>query len=220
MYIRCRDQNYHLSFGCWNFIFPSVCAYTWGWRCVSVYWPGYLRFSTSLTTVHLLSVPDLTLLLHGDPNRLIISSSYYRGGLTSGRFRSLGYHSTTCCLWTLWRVWPSGTSVSGTLRSRLSLCSTPELPRFRYYHDISCMDLSISLCLVTRRSFSFFVTTNVLLAFNIVGKTVLLKRLIYQVLSSFVMSTAFIMIKIFLFDLIRREISASMYQYIFIVCPK
>ena len=93
-------------------------------------------------------------------------------------------HRSTCCLWTLRWVCPSGIFTFGSPRSRHSLCSALKLSRFGCAH--STLNAETSPCS------TFFEAAQVSLAYNIKGKTVLWKRLARRLLSSFALSTSFI----------------------------
>ena len=126
------------------------------------------------------------------PNCLTVLSSHPHGGLTKGRFRFLEYHSTTArvnllsvnlvmcpTMWNSCYRYSAVTSFT-PFRSRftsLYICSR---------NDIPSKDLSICC-----NQLLFFVVVDNPLAYNIANKTVLRKRISRRVLSSFALSTSF-----------------------------
>ena len=71
-------------------------------------------------------------------------------------------HGSTCCFWTLQRVWSCAISIFSTLRIRPSLYSALKLPSLQMClrHDIFEMDLSIFLCFATSLCSLFFVVAH------------------------------------------------------------
>ena len=98
------------------------------------------------------------------------------------------------------------------------LCSTPELPHFRYACTKIFQVLMFSLpCVITRQCYFFFMVTNVLLAYIIAGKMMLLKRLVLKVLFSFALRTSLFVVNTFYSGLICCKIFISMSQNIFTI---
>ena len=100
----------------------------------------------------------------------------------------------------------------------LSLSRITPLRMWSHY-DILSMDLSVELCAIN--SLFFLLYSNSRFAcVQLASKTVILKRVVRRVLSSFAMTTYFIMVNVFHFDFILCDISVSISQHIFTIRPK
>ena len=176
-------------------------------------------FSTSLDTTNFYSVLELSFLLHDGMNRLTIWSSHRCGGLPSGHLQSFGipFDSFTSPLVTSEHFEVS--SSAEFLHLVLVIASFTQL-RFeiislRYTRTIifpawifSCICAVTSLC-------SFFVGAS-----HFTSKTMLRKKLACRVLSSFDLSTSFIVVNAFYSECLFHEISALMSRHIFTIRPK
>ena len=77
------------------------------------------------------------------------------------------------------------------------------------------IDLSIAFCEITSLCSSFYTIAHFFLVYNITDKIVLLKRLAHRILSSFALSTSFIVAIAFHPDLILKKIFAYMFRHLF-----
>ena len=150
--------------------------------------------TTSQSTIQFHFILDSNLLHHIGPNYLTVSSPIIID-VFQLVFFSLSYTTWwlcrfTCCLWILQYIWPSKTCIFCILQSHPSLFLSQQ-----YWS-------------------SFFKVTHISLAYNIATKMVLFKRLLCRFLSTFALSTSFIVVNGFHPDLIHHEISASVLTYI------
>ena len=155
-------------------------------------------FCTLLATIHFHFVFALAFLLNVGPICLVISSSHCCGGLLISLFRSLGYHSTTAYVHLLSKnlvICPVQWKLCFRYSAIYILCSSLLL---YYLALVVLMDLSIDLCAMTNLCSSFFVGAHISLVFNPTAKMVAVEEIGKLVLSSFALSTSYIVHLIFI----------------------
>ena len=138
-------------------------------------------------------------------NHFSILSSNCCGGLLSECFQSFGYHSTIT--WVYLSVNLAMYLAQQNLFTIMfftPLCSIIPLLQICSHNNIPSLNLSISLCFVASQCSSFMVV-HILLTCDIVGKTVLLKKLAHRFMSIFALSTSFIIVNAFYPDLFLQK---------------
>ena len=142
------------------------------------YCPVSLMISTSLATMHVHFVLPL---LHVGSNRLTISSSHHRGGLSSSRFRSLGYHTATARVHLLYMNLVTCNSQRNSCFRYLSISFFTPFPNHLasdvFMQHIPIIDLSKDSCVIISLCYSHFVVAQISLVFDIVINTVMRNNL-------------------------------------------